>query len=35
MMIAPYVIIVVLLNFNLLAAQGKAFFQPVDKLHNF
>jgi hypothetical protein len=24
-------IIVVLVNFNLLAAQGKAFFQPLDR----
>jgi hypothetical protein len=28
------IIIVVLVNFNLLAAQGKAFFQPSDTLSN-
>ena len=32
-MLAPSMIImVVVVNFNLLAAQGKAFFQPSDRL---
>jgi hypothetical protein len=28
------IIIVVLVDFNLLAAQGKAFFQPSDRWSN-